>query len=283
MTIEVETDLRSVEVSNPDKMLFPGTGITKADLAHYYQRIGEHMVPYLRDRAVTLHRFPDGIEAEGFIQKNASDHFPDWVQRHRLAKEDGEVEHVVVNDVATLVYLADQACITPHITLSRVDSPDHPDRMVFDLDPPEDTDDLDALHGAVRTMGDILDDLGIDKHLMTTGSKGYHIVVARDRDSDFDEVHDMARDISRRAAEEQPDLLTVEQRKDRRGDRVFVDYLRNSYAQTTVAPYAVRPIEDAPVATPLAWEELGSSEPRQFRMDNIFRRLGQKPDPWAGL
>lgn len=283
MTEAIEVDRHVVEVSNPDKTLFPDAGVTKADVARYYERIGPHMLPMMRDRALTMHRFPDGISTDGFFQKNAPGHFPDWIARHRLTKENGGVDHVVANDVATLVYLADQGCITPHVTLSRVDRPHHPDRMVFDLDPPEESEDLDLLHTAVEAVRDVLEEADLTGFLMTTGSKGYHIVVPRRRSAMFDEVREEARRIGELAAGEHPDLLTIEQRKAKRGGRVFVDYLRNSYAQTTVAPYALRAIESAPVATPLSWDELTVSEPRQYTIANIFRRLGQKEDPWADI
>lgn len=283
MTALIETESRSIEVSKPDKVLFPESGVTKEDLARYYARIGETMLPHVRDRAMTLQRFPDGIDADGFIQKEAPDYFPNWIERHTLPKEDGEVDYVVANDVATLVYLADQACITPHVTLSRVDEPDRPDRMVFDIDPPEDLDDLAALHEAVRAVGEVIEGTGMNSFLMTTGSKGYHIVVPLDRSEDFDTVRDRAKDVAERVADENPDLLTAAQRKSKRQGRVFVDYLRNSYGQTTVAPYSVRALEKAPVATPLDWDELGSSEPRKYTIDNIFRRLSQKRDPWSRI
>lgn len=283
MTTVIETGSRSVEISNPDKALFPESGITKERLARYYASAGETMLPHLRDRAMTLHRFPDGIGADGFIQKDAPDHFPDWIERHPLPKEGGEVDYVVANDVATLVYLADQACVTPHVTLSRVDKADHPDRMVFDIDPPEVLDDPGILHEAVGAVGEVIDGMGMEMFLTTTGSKGYHIVIPLDRSEDFDTVRERARDVAERAAEKNSDLLTVAQRKSKRGDRVFVDYLRNSYGQTTVAPYSVRAIEGAPVATPIEWDELGSSEPRKYNIDNIFRRLAQKRDPWSQL
>lgn len=283
MSHALEVGGRSIEVSKPDKMLFPNEGITKEDLARYYCRVGETMLPHVRERAMTMHRYPDGIEADGFIQKEAPDHFPDWIERQPLPKEDGEVNYVVANDVATLVYLADQGCITPHVTLSRVDRPDHPDRMIFDMDPPEGSDDLEMLRGSVDQLKKILDDLGLNSFLMTTGSKGYHILVPLDGGDDFDSVRELARDVSELSATRHPDLLTVAQRKSKRGNRVFVDYLRNGYGQTTVAPYASRALPGAPIATPLDWGELRASTPQRYTVDNIFKRLAQKDDPWADL
>lgn len=278
----IEAGGRKIEVSNPGKLLFPESGISKLDLAGFYRRIADVMLPHVRDRAATMHRYPDGISADDFFQKDVPDYFPEWIERVRLPKEDGDVDYLVVEEPATLAYLADQGCITLHVSLSRVDSPDKPDRMVFDLDPP-DGGELETLHGAVRKVRSVLDELDLGSHLMTTGSSGYHILVPLDRSADFDESRAFARAVGDLCAERYPEAVTIEQRKSSRQGRVFIDYLRNAYGQTTVAPYAVRALAEAPVATPLDWEELSSSEPRQYRVDNIFRRLAQKEDPWKDL
>ena len=283
MSAVIEVTGRSIEVSKPDKTLFPDAGITKRDLASYYEEMGERMLPHMRERAMTMHRYPDGIDGDDFYQKDMPDYFPDWIESKTLPKEGGEVTYVVANDVATLVYLADQAVITPHVTLSRVDRPDHPDRMVFDMDPPEESDDVAMVRDAVERVEEVLADLRLNAFLTTTGSRGYHILVPLDRSTDFEDVHDFAHEVASAAADRFPDLLTVAQRKSKRGDRVFVDYLRNAYGQTTFAPYAVRALPGAPVATPLDWDELSSTDPQEYTLSNVRRRLAQKPDPWEEL
>lgn len=283
MTTTIEAGGRRIEVSNTDKVFFPDNGITKGEVVEYYHRIGETMLPHAVDRPLTLHRFPDGIGSEGFFQKNTPDHFPDWITRERLEKEGGTVVYPVCTELATLVYIADQGCITPHVWLSRVDRPHEPDRMIFDLDPPEGSEDIGLLHDAVRAVKGSLDDLGVPSFLMTTGSAGYHVLVPLDGSDDFDVVHDLSRRLARGVVERFPDLTTVEQRKDQRDGKVFVDYLRNSYAQTTAVPYSLRALPGAPVATPIEWDELGDSEPRRWSIGNIFRRLGQVDDPWHRL
>lgn len=283
MTAVIEATGHSIEVSRPDKVLFPDDGITKRDLAEYYKDIGKRIVPHVKERALTMHRYPDGIEGESFYQKAMPDYFPDWIDRETLPKEDGEVTYVVANDVATLVYLADQAVVTPHVTLSRTDRPDHPDQMIFDMDPPEDSDDIEVVRQSAEKVHEILADLGLNAFLKTTGSKGYHILVPLDRSVTFDAAHEFARDVGRVAADRHPDLLTVAQRKSDRGGRVFVDYLRNAYGQTTVAPYAIRALQGAPIATPLDWDELDETDPQEYGMANIRRRLAQKADPWQEL
>jgi bifunctional non-homologous end joining protein LigD len=272
-----------VKLSNPDKVLFPAAGLTKADLIDYYERIAPVMLPHVAGRPLSLVRYPNGIEAEGFMQKNASDYFPDWIRRARLAKQDGAVDHVVAEDAATLVYLANQACVTFHVGLSRVDRIDHPDRMVIDLDPSE--DDFAKVKRAAREARALLEEVGLVSFLQTTGSRGLHIWVPLDRATDFDQVRAFAAQAADLLVARRPHELTTAQRKAKRGDRVFVDVARNAYAQTAVAPYSVRARPHAPVATPIDWAELDDPKltPQRYTTRNLFRRLGRKQDPWAGI
>jgi bifunctional non-homologous end joining protein LigD len=233
-----------------------------------------------------MQRFPDGIAAEGFYEKEAPDYFPDWIATGEVAKEGGSNRQVIIGEPATLAYLAQQACITPHIWLSRAASVRNPDRMVFDFDPSRPWRKAFAeVRGAARALRDLLDEIGLVGYVMTSGSRGLHVHVPIRPDEDFDAVKDFARDIAERLAARHPDRLTTAARKNRRGDRIFIDYLRNDYAQTTVAPYALRARPGAPVATPLDWSELGSSGmgPRRYTLLNIFRRLAQKDDPWHAM
>ncbi len=275
---------RVIELTRPDKVLFPGApALTKRDLVEYYRRIARTMLPHLEGRPVTMQRFPDGIEAEGFFQKEISDYFPDWIPRVAVPKAGGTVTHVLCEDAATLVYLADQACITLHVWLSRADKPRHPDRLIFDLDPPD--DDFAPVRAAARLLEALLRDLGLTSYLMTTGSRGLHVVVPLDRRADFDQVRAFARDAAALLAHRHPRELTVEARINKRDGRLFLDTARNAYAQTGVAPYAVRAKRGAPVATPLAWEELGDPRlhARTYRMEDIFRRLEKTGDPWKDI
>lgn len=279
--LEMEVGGRSVEVSSPDKVLFPDDGITKADLAGYYARIADTMLPHLDGRPISMHRFPDGIDGEDFFQKDVPDYFPDWIRAERVEKEGGSLDMAIVEEPATLVYLANQACITPHVWLSRIDEPRRPDRLVFDLDPPG--DDVGAVRDAARRLRDLLEETGLVPFVMTTGSKGFHVTVPLDRSADFDEVRGFARRCAELLAGRHPKALTVEQRKAKRRGRVYIDTMRNAYAQTAVAPYAVRAREGAPVATPVDWDELGRTEPRTYTIGSLFRRLGRKDDPWAKI
>jgi bifunctional non-homologous end joining protein LigD len=283
MSDSISVDGHEITLSKRAKVLFPKSGQTKGDLIDYYHRIAEVALPHWRGRPLSMHRFPDGIDGDQFFQKDAPDYFPDWIERAKLPKEHGSVSYVVASNAATLVYLANQACITPHIGLSRVDRIAAPDRLIFDLDPSD--DQFAKVQDAARRVRALLDELGLEAFVQTTGSRGLHVVVPLDRSADFDQVRTFARDVAGRLAGQHPDTLTDEQRKQARGDRVFLDYLRNAYGQTAVAPYAVRAIVGAPIATPVTWSEALAEEmsPRKYTMANIFRRLGQTDDPWAGI
>jgi bifunctional non-homologous end joining protein LigD len=273
---------RVVEVSRPDKVLF-GDGITKADLARYYEAVAGAMLPHLARRPLNLERYPDGIDGHRIIQQRASDHFPDWIARVTVAKEGGTVEHVVASDAATLVYLANQAAITLHAWPSRTDRLDRPDRLIVDLDPsngsPAD------VRRAARDLGALLRELGLEPFAMATGSRGYHVVVPLQRRLEFDAVREFARDVARLAAERDPKRLTIEQRKAKRGGRILIDVMRNAYAHTAVAPYAVRARPGAPVAAPLWWEELDDPgmRPDRWTVKTVLARLERDGDPWRDI
>ncbi|KAF4408102.1 MULTISPECIES: non-homologous end-joining DNA ligase [Streptomyces] len=282
-TRQIRVGRRTLDISRPDKVLFPDDGITKADLVEHYRAVARRMVPQLRERPLMMVRHPDGIAKKALVQKNAPDYFPDWVHRAEMAKEGGTVTHVVCDDAATLAYLAGQACVTPHRWLSRADRPDHPDRLVFDLDPAEGAGFGDVRHAARQVCG-LLDSLGLPTLLMTSGSSGLHVVVPLDRQADFDSVRSFARHVAEVLAERHPDRLTTEQRKADRKGRVYLDVQRNAYAQTAVAPYAVRALPGAPVATPIGREELDDPEltARRWTMATIGERLAAE-DPWSGM
>ena len=278
-----------VDVTHLDKVLFPDDNITKSDLINYYHQISGTMLPYLKDRPVTMQRFPDGITKEGFYHKDVPDYFPDWIKRARVEKEDGSIEQIICEDPATLAYLATQACITPHIWLSRIDKPHYPDRMILDFDPPHaEGSHFELVRTTAEHARDLLISLGLNPLVMTTGSRGLHLVVSLDRSADFSFVRTFAHDLARLLVSKYPDRLTVEPRKDKRGNRLFIDWLRNAYAQLSVAPYAVRPKHGAPVAAPLDWSELDDMQDsglpaQRYNIRNIFERLSKTGDPWSKI
>ncbi|MGW2560860.1 non-homologous end-joining DNA ligase [Streptomyces sp. NPDC001514] len=280
-TTSVRAGRRTVEVHRPEKVLFPADGVTKADLVDYYRAIAPHMLPHLRGRPLMLERLPDGLDGPRFMQKDTPDSYPDWVHRAEVAKEGGTVTHTVCDDTATLVHLADQACITLHRWLSKADRPDRPDRMVFDLDPSE--DDFERVREAARHLGELLGELELPSVLLTTGSRGLHVIVPLSGRSSYDEVRDFAKDTAEVLAAEHPDRLTTEVRKAARGDRLYLDVQRNAYAQTAVAPYSVRARDGAPVATPMAWEQLDDPKVTARRWSIADAAEQAEADPWQGV
>lgn len=278
-TTDLHASGRTVEIKRADKELFPDDGITKSDLADYYRRAGRRILPQLRGRPLMLERHPDGIGDGRFMQKDTPDYFPDWIHRAELPKEGGTVTYPVCDDLATLLYLVDQACITPHRWLSRADRPDHPDRLVIDLDPPG--EDFEPVRQAAAQLHELLGELDLPAALMTTGSRGLHVLVPLDRRAPFDEVRAFARDLAGLLAERHPDQLTTAARKQGREGRLYLDVQRNAYAQTAVTPYAVRALPGAPIATPLSWSELDDPDltARRWSIATIDERLASD-DPW---
>lgn len=274
-------ELSGALVPRPGKVLFPSDGITKADLARYYVAVAPTILPHLADRPVNMQRFPDGIEGGGFYEKKRPTHFPEWVHVATVDTSDGPQDQVVVDDERTLVHLAGQACITPHVWVSRIGHLDAPDQLVFDLDPSR--EDLTEIRRATRLLGQLLDDLDLTTFVKTTGSRGYHVHVPLEPSESFDDVRAFARAVADRLVAENPALFTVEQRKAKRGDLVYVDVMRNGYGQTAVPPYAVRARAGAPVSTPIDWDELSRVAPDQHTITSIPRRLGQREDPWRDI
>ncbi len=271
-----------MKVSRPEKLLFPG-GITKADLACYYERVADAMLVHVAGRPLNLERYPDGIQGQRIMQQRAGSHFPEWVKRVAVPSNQGSVEHVVADDAATLVYLADQACITPHRWLSRADRLDRPDSLVIDLDPTDNTPT--EVRRATRLFGQLLRELELEPYVMSTGSRGYHVVVPLVRRSDFDDVRGFARELAALASAREPRLFTTEQRKAKRAGRILIDIMRNAFAHTAVAPYAVRARPGAPVATPLDWDELSQRDtrPDQWTLKTLPARLERNGDPWKRM
>jgi bifunctional non-homologous end joining protein LigD len=274
---------RNVKLSRPDKLLFPDDGIRKQDIIDYYERISEVILPHIKDRPLMLQRFPNGIGEKSFFQKNVSYYFPNWIKRTSVKKAGGKVTHVLCNDVSTLVYLANLACITPHIWLSRVPELKHPDLLVFDLDPAG--EDFGPVRRTAFALRELLDEVGLKGFPMTTGSRGLHVSIPLNREMDFDRVRAFARTVAELLAQRDPRQVTVAARKDQRRGRVYIDVMRNAYAQTAVAPYALRAKPGAPIATPLDWDELSDARlhSQRYNLRNIFQRIETVGDPWKSI
>lgn len=274
----------NIELSNEEKQLFPKKGYTKGDVIQYYTNMAEHILPHLENRPLMMQRFPDGIGTKGFFQKEISDYFPDWIADVKVKKEGGYVHHVCCNNKATLVYLANQGTITFHTWLSLAGNVHKPDKFVIDLDPPAASDFGLVREGAFKVK-QLWDDLDILSYVMTTGSKGVHVVVPLNAKSTYDEAVKVGGKLSHFMVAENKEIFTTARLKEKRGDKLFFDVQRNAYAQTSVAPYSLRASETAPVATPLAWHELSDKNihAQSFNIVNIKSRIDHTKDPWAGF
>jgi bifunctional non-homologous end joining protein LigD len=274
-----------VGLSHTGKVFYPDDGITKGDVIEHYQRVAGRMLPYLRDRPVNMARYPDGITGPRIFQKNVPDYFPDWITRSTVPKQGGTLRQVICDKPATLAYLANQACIELHVFLSRAGRLDRPDQLVVDFDPPGADDFGVARQGALWLRALLAGEMGVTCFVKTTGGNGLHVHVPLDRGAGFDEVRALATDLAGVLAARHPDALTTEQRKSGRGRRVYLDVMRNAYAQSVVAPYAVRARPGAMVATPLHWDEVADKtlDAGAFTIRTIAQRLDSADDPWDGL
>ena len=279
-------------ITHPEKLLFPADGITKGDVCGYYEEVAPVMLPHIVGRPVTMERYPAGIEKKGFIQKDVSKGFPDWLQRVAIAKrsgaeDDDTVHYPLVDDARALVWMANQNAITPHVWTSRVPKLPEPDLCVFDLDPSENPSHHQPaeLRAAALAVRDLLAELGLTSFVKTSGSKGFHIVVALDGEADFDPVRRFSQGAGAVLVKRHPALFTQEFIKADRGGRIFVDTGRNGYGATVAAAYALRPKPGAPVSAPCTWPEIesGAVGPQTFTLRTLPARLAEVGDLWRTL
>lgn len=268
-----------MEVSNADRVVFPDDGITKGDVVAHYQRVADRMLPFIEGRLLSVERFPRGIGGQGFMQKNVPDHAPEeLIGRHEVPKEGGgTTTYPMVGSAAGITFFANLGVITFHVPPVRADDEDHPDWAIWDLDPPPDRAEL--VREAALEMRAVLDGFGIPTLLMTSGSKGYHLRAPLLPTVGIDDVALVARGTAALAAAANEDLLTLAFRKADRGDRVFVDWMRNTPRSTSVVPWSLRPRTGAPIAAPLSWNELGTVAPDGIRLGNVAERARKRP--WA--
>lgn len=274
-----------VETSNEAKILFPKSKITKGDLIEYYKDIADTMLTYVKNRPISMVRYPNGIDKEGFYQKDAPDYFPKWIVRFEIKKKTGGVtNYVVINNEATLVYVTNQGCITPHIWLSKKDKPDYPDMIVFDIDPPDLKSFAKVRHAALL-IKEALEEDGLTPFVKTTGSKGLHVVVPIKRTVLFDIARSYTQQIAKKLIDQEPKQFTLEFRKEKRNNKVLIDTFRNAFAQTMVAPFGVRPKEGAPISMPIAWKEVHSTKlsSQSYTIKNVFTYLKKHGDHWDDM
>jgi bifunctional non-homologous end joining protein LigD len=272
-----------VAITHPEKVMFPDDGITKGEMASYYELVAPVMLPHMVGRPVTLERFHHGIGEKGFFQKNLAKGAPTWLERVSVPKKDGVVNYPVIRDERGIAWLANQNCITPHVWTSRVPDLFHPDLCLFDLDPLEENED--ALRTATLLLRDTLAELGVESWVKTSGSKGYHVAFALDEKSHSGQVAHFAHAVGRELVRRAPHLLTQEFYKADRGGKILIDTARNEFGATYAAPYAVRPKPGAPVSAPCTWHEVESGEagPQTFTLRKMAKRLAAKGDLWSNL
>jgi len=271
-------------ITHPEKIMFPEEGITKGELASYYEAIAPVMLPHLRRRPITMERFHRGIGSPGFFQKDVSKGFPDWLERVEVPKHGGTVHHPIANDTRSLLWLANQNSITIHVWPSRTPNLYNPDICIFDLDPARE-DELDRLRAAALLLRELLDELGLPSWIKTSGSKGFHIAVPLNGKHDFGEVARFAHTVGRVLVNRDPDNLTQEFHKVDRGGRILVDTGRNGYSATYAATYTVRARPGAPVSAPCTWKEIEKGEvgPKTFTLRTMAQRLAAEGDLWSDL
>lgn len=270
-------------ITHPEKVLFPDQGITKGELASYYEMIAPVMLPHVRTRPITMERYPAGITRQSFWQKDVSRGFPPWLERVEVPKKDGVVHHPIVTDVRSLLWVANQNSITLHVWTSRAPDVYHPDICIFDLDPS--IEDADRLRAAALGLRDLLAELGLPSWVKTTGSKGFHIAVPLDGKAETGEVAGFADAVGALFVKRDPKNLTREFHKADRGRRILVDTGRNGYSATFAAAYTVRAKPGAPVSAPCTWDEVerGDVGPRSFTLRTMEARIREVGDVWAEM
>lgn len=288
MTLKLRANNHSITISHEEKLYFPEDGITKKDLIDYYAVVSPVFLPYVRNRLLTQQRFPGGIYAEAFYQKNTPNYFPPWIETKYVKKKKGPGgdHYVLCNNKATLLYLVNQSCITPHVWLSTIDSLNYPNCIIWDLDPPHGKPvDFGLVVHAAQLLREILESLGLTPWVMTTGSRGVHVRVAIKPEYTFTKVRAFARSIAQIMIAAEPRYLTLESRKTKRGGKLLLDVMRNGFGATAVPPYAVRALCTAPVATPLTWDELGAKNmhAQKYTLTTVLSRLTKQGDPWKPL
>ncbi len=278
-------DERKVAFSNLDKIFWPKEGYTKGDLIEYYRAVSPWLLPFLKDRPVVLTRYPDGITGKSFYQKDAPSFVPDWLRTETMWSEhaEREIRYFVCDDLESLLYVVNMGTIPLHLWSSRVESLQHPDWCILDLDPKE-APFADVVRIA-RALRALCEEIGLESFIKTSGSSGLHVLLPLGRECTYDQSRALAQLLASVVAAELPKIATLTRPIARRGDRVYIDYLQNGHGRLIVAPYSVRPLAGAPASAPLAWSEVNSKlEIGRYTIRTLPARLRkQKRDPWAGL
>ncbi|KGP62887.1 DNA ligase [Legionella norrlandica] len=277
--------IAKIEISHPEKLLYPDDNISKKEVSEYYSKISQYLLPFVKDRPITMKRYPDGLNKDGFFNKHRPDYFPDFIDNFTVpTREDGfEMSMVGIHSEKGLAYLANQNVLELHVALSTMSSIEKPDQIIFDFDPSE--ANFENVRSSAKALKSLLDNYDIKSFVKTSGSRGLHVHIPIKPQYEFKIIKKIARTIAEELHEQCSDITTLEQRKEKRSNKVYIDILRNDYAMTAIAPYSLRAKKGAPVAAPLNWEELDdkSLNPSIYNLKNIFQRLGQIENPWENF
>lgn len=279
--LEVTINRHKVKLTNQDKIYFPKDEITKGDVVDYYQTISEYILPHLKNRPLSLNRFPNGIEEDGFYHKDAGDNTPKWIKTTEVYSEstDKDIDYIICNNQATLAYLNNLGCIDLNPWNSRIPKLDFPVFLVLDLDPSPKNSFDDVIETALQ-IKEILDEIKVDGYCKTSGSSGIHIYIPMGRKYDYEQVKNFAHLLMKKTLEQLPELTTLERSlKKREKNKIYLDYLQNRSGQTLASVYSLRPKEGAPVSMPLEWNELKKGlRPTDFNIYNSLERIQKKGD-----
>ncbi len=271
-TVSIEG--RNFSLSRLDKVLWPQDGYTKGELINYYVEVAPYIIPHLQGRPMVFTRYPDGIEKQSFYQKNASSSLPQWINTYSYYSPDSErdINFILVEESATLAWLANQACIEMHPWLSRASSVDYPDFIVFDLDPSP-GNSFEQVRTIALLTRQVLNELGLCSYIKTSGSQGLHVYLPVQNKYSYEKVRDFARTVAEIICTMQPDIATVERTVRKRGAKIYVDYMQNVKGKTLCSVYSVRPRPGATVSAPLHWDEVNNINPSDFTIKTILPRL----------
>lgn len=280
--VEVTVEGHKLLLSHLDKILYPHEKYTKSHILDYYQSVASYILPYLKDRPLMMHRYPNGIEHEGFYQKNVDDTPPKWVETVMVRHENKKINYIVVQDQATLVYVVNLGCIEFHPFHSRISDAHHPDYLILDLDP----EDISFEHviETAQVLREFLSKAKIKCYCKTSGGRGLHVYVPLGNHYHEDQVKAFSELIALRIQEKLPEIISLERMPKKRQKKVYIDFLRNSFGQTVVAPYSLRPKPGAPVSTPLKWSEVKKGlDPLDFTIETVPQRLKRVGDLFADV
>lgn len=278
--IEITVSGHSLELTHLNKVLWQKEKFTKGDILNYYQDVAEFMLPYLKDRPLMMHRYPSGIQEGGFYQKNVDGHMPKWVETVPIRHQNKKVNYVMVQDKATLLYVVNLGCLEFHPFHTRISDAHHPDYMVLDLDP-EDIS-FDYVIELAQMIHEFLTKAKVKCYCKTSGGRGLHIYIPLGNHYDDDQVKAFSQLIALRIQEKWPAIISLERMPAKRQKKIYIDFLRNSFGQTVVAPYSIRPKPEAPVSTPLKWTEVKKGlDPLDFTMKTVPQRLKKVGDLFA--